>query len=309
MELVQNTEIRKLKAEIAEPVRKSEGEPDDNQTVNTSELHSTDAVPAILQLSSLLSTCSYEVIVTDDGSEVTAEAMIKDRFPWASWTAGPRKGPAANRNHGARLAKGDWLVFTDDDCLPVAGWLKSFVSAIHEFPHPIVLEGATSPQGTREYLDEIAPVNESGGMLWSCNMAIKKSFFLILGGFDDAFRYASMEDVDLRKRIEMCSIKPVFVCDARVLHPWRRVSGIASLKLYWASLFVYLSKHPRESRAYHATCHVRFAWNGMRELAASVFKRKWRGAGYHVLKHLMYLVIAARLSLPRMSQGVATNHF
>src|SRR5688500_16117871 len=65
----------------------------------------------------------YEVIVTDDGSITTAEAMIREKFSWARWTQGPRKGPAANRNHGASLAQGEWIAFTDDDCLPSSRWL------------------------------------------------------------------------------------------------------------------------------------------------------------------------------------------
>ena len=61
----------------------------------------------------------YEVIVTDDGSQSTAEQLMKGKYPWARWLQGPRKGPAANRNNGARYAEGEWLVFTDDDCCAV----------------------------------------------------------------------------------------------------------------------------------------------------------------------------------------------
>jgi glycosyltransferase involved in cell wall biosynthesis len=37
-----------------------------------------------------LHTEQYEVIVTDDGSQTTAEEMIKQQYPWAKWVAGPR---------------------------------------------------------------------------------------------------------------------------------------------------------------------------------------------------------------------------
>jgi glycosyltransferase involved in cell wall biosynthesis len=85
----------------------------------------------------------YEVIVTDDGSVTTAEVLVRERFPWARWTAGPRRGPAANRNHGASVARGDCLAFTDDDCLPSPGWLAAFAAAMfhgtggfdERFPH------------------------------------------------------------------------------------------------------------------------------------------------------------------------------
>ena len=59
----------------------------------------------------------YEVIVTDDGSRSTAQQMVQENYPWVLWIAGPCRGPAANRNNGAEAAQGQWLAFTDDDCL------------------------------------------------------------------------------------------------------------------------------------------------------------------------------------------------
>ena len=57
----------------------------------------------------------YEVIVTDDSKNNVAKALIEDIFTWAKWVEGPKRGPAANRNNGAKDAKGDWLIFIDDD--------------------------------------------------------------------------------------------------------------------------------------------------------------------------------------------------
>lgn len=89
----------------------------------------------------------YEVIVSDDGRESTAKAMMAERFPWARWVPGPQRGPAANRNNGAKQAEGEWLVFTDDDCLPQAGWLEAFFKNLHEAE---VLEGRTIADRPRE---------------------------------------------------------------------------------------------------------------------------------------------------------------
>ncbi|MDV7401862.1 glycosyltransferase, partial [Arthrospira platensis SPKY1] len=35
----------------------------------------------------------------------------------------PVKGAVRARNTGATLAQGQWLAFTDDDCLPAENWL------------------------------------------------------------------------------------------------------------------------------------------------------------------------------------------
>src|SRR5262249_13064218 len=72
----------------------------------------------------------YEVIVTDDGAP-TSEQLVAERYAWVSWGPGPRRGPAANRNAGARRSGQEWIAFTDDDCVPDPGWLAAFAAAVH----------------------------------------------------------------------------------------------------------------------------------------------------------------------------------
>src|ERR1700733_6071936 len=86
---------------------------------------------------------AYEVIVTDDGSRSTAEQLVLEKYSWARWIAGPQRGPAANRNSGARNARADWLLFLDDDCIPVPGWVQAYAAAICNFPEANVFEGPT----------------------------------------------------------------------------------------------------------------------------------------------------------------------
>lgn len=167
----------------------------------------------------------YEVIVSDDGpDDGNAREMIQARFPGVRWVAGPRRGPAANRNRGASEAQGTWLVFTDDDCLPSTAWLTAFARRL-EGPGGDklrVLEGLTTagegpPMGPRY----TAPVNEYGGLLWSCNFAIERGFFFELGGFDERFPFPHLEDVDLRLRLDDRHEPYPFVPEALVEHPPR----------------------------------------------------------------------------------------
>jgi GT2 family glycosyltransferase len=167
-----------------------------------------------------LSQRDYEVIVTDDGSSTTAEAMIRERYPWACWVSGPRKGPAANRNNGARYASGEWLAFTDDDCLPKPFWLEAYGSAIK--PSTRVYEGRTVCEtGIRSPL-ETAPLNSGGGYLWSCNMLIERELFNSLEGFDESFPAPCCEDVEFRERLKGKGHKFLFVPNAVVDHPPRK---------------------------------------------------------------------------------------
>lgn len=174
-----------------------------------------------------LPAAAYEVIVTDDGAPPHhAREMIARDYPWVQWVEGPRRGPAANRNRGVTAARAEWFIFTDDDCLPDAAWLAGFADYLDQHPGSPVLEGRTEDGGappTGPFY--IAPVNRDGGFLWSCNLAISRTLFADLDGFDANFPYPHLEDVDLRLRLEDRGIQYAFVRDARVDHPPRPIQS------------------------------------------------------------------------------------
>ena len=165
-----------------------------------------------------LSAEHYEVIVSDDGYKTTAQEMIREDYPWVKWVAGPRKGPAANRNNGAGYAQGEWLVFTDDDCLPQANWLNTFAQATKG--EALALEGAIHPLGDPEQDMAECPINLNGGCFWSANIAIERALFEKIGGFDPNYPLAAHEDVDMKLRLfKLTTIS--FIPDASVVHPVR----------------------------------------------------------------------------------------
>src|SRR5262249_50229015 len=186
---------------------------------------------------------AYEVIVADDGFLSTAELMLQEVFPWAKWVSGPRRGPAANRNHGAEKAVGEWLVFVDDDCVPEATLLVAYARAAAAC-NCSVLEGRTLPQGDRQAADMECPINTSGGHLWSCNFAVKRRLFMEIGGFDENFLGPFMEDIDMHARLSKRGHTPIFVSEASVKHPWRPRRGFRFLALQARSAYYYVNKHP-----------------------------------------------------------------
>jgi GT2 family glycosyltransferase len=184
---------------------------------------------------------SIEVIVSDDAADVDLKQTIERHYPWCRYVIGPARGPAANRNHGASKATGDWIVFTDDDCLPQPGWLKAYAELGSQYD---VLEGRTTAEGDRQRIDEECPTNETGGYLWSCNFAIKKDVFNDLRGFNEGFPAAAMEDVELRKRIEKSGLRIAYVPKAVVHHPWRSRKGVDFLKAKAKSVAICTDFHP-----------------------------------------------------------------
>lgn len=168
-----------------------------------------------------LSADAYEVIVTDDGGE--AEALVKTRFPFARWIAGPRDGPAANRNSGARAARGEWLLFTDDDCLPDPNWIAE-IARVGEEGRVDVIEGRTEIPDKIDSPFREGVENLHGGVFWSCNLAVRRKVFFELGGFDEDFKEAADEDVEFAWRFRQRGIPSCFAAGALVLHPVRAMT-------------------------------------------------------------------------------------
>jgi GT2 family glycosyltransferase len=169
-----------------------------------------------------------EVIVTDDSADSRSHELLLANYPWARWVRGPRRGPAANRNAGAAAAAGAWIIFTDDDCLADPRWLRAYLDALDANPTSNVFEGKTVADRELRRLDEESPLNETGGYLWSCNMAIRRELFDRLGGFCESFPYATMEDVDLRLRLQEQGETFPFVPDAVIATPFGPPRALAS---------------------------------------------------------------------------------
>lgn len=174
---------------------------------------------------------NIEVIVSDDSKSHASKGLIESRYNWVRWIAGPQRGPAANRNNAVKASKGQWLVFTDDDCLPENSWLSSYKDAITANPLIQIFEGKTIADREKQRFDEESPINENGSNLWSCNFAIRTSLFKNLGGFDESFPFAAMEDVDFHIRVrEKAEIK--FIKEALIVHPWREIKPFRKLRMH-----------------------------------------------------------------------------
>jgi GT2 family glycosyltransferase len=182
-----------------------------------------------------------QIIVTDDGASASTKEMIASAFPGMEWTAGPQRGPAANRNHGASLATGDFIVFLDDDVEPEAELLTGYLAAV--VPEVNVYEGRTTCKAGVHSALEHAPANETGGSLWSCNMMVRRAFWLSFGGFDEDFPYPHMEDVAFRERLKEAGETFLFVPAASVDHPPRRRPSGRALARLNESHFIYHYKY------------------------------------------------------------------
>ena len=86
-----------------------------------------------------------EIVVVDQSGGSVIAGMLDDRratFPDLRHLVEERRGLSAARNAGARAASGDVIAFTDDDCVPTAGWVAAALDAFRGLPG---LAGVTGP--------------------------------------------------------------------------------------------------------------------------------------------------------------------
>lgn len=194
----------------------------------------------------------FEAIFVDDGSrDATADVLRA----WADADperrrvlAGPRRGPAAARNVGVAAARAPWVAFTDGDVLPEPDWLERLLAAADGAD---AVEGKVVPWPPEDVRPDTHWLeNERGGLYVTANMAYRRDLLDRLGGFDESFEDAFLEDSDLAFRALDGGASIVFAADAVVRHrvlpstPFQTLR--ATRKLRWLPLLA--SKHPQRYR-------------------------------------------------------------
>ncbi|MEH3114219.1 glycosyltransferase family 2 protein [Pedobacter terrae] len=177
----------------------------------------------------------FEVIVVNDGPDKEMIETINYQKDYYNFQLFPRctaekKGPAAARNLGWLTASAQLVAFTDDDCLPHAGWLKGFLDHHHSrelaaysgktivplYPQPTDFALNTSRLSKADFI--------------TANCACTKAALFKTGGFDERFAMAWREDSDLEFKLMQANI-PIFRNEAAVVvHPVREAAWGVSLK-------------------------------------------------------------------------------
>ncbi len=160
-----------------------------------------------------LSPAQFEVLVIDDGSSDDT-AKVVETFRGNShldvrYHYQPNRGPAAARNRGIGLARGDLVAFTDDDCRPDPEWLADLLAALPSDSRCAGVGGRTirlRESMTARYMDAIGMMNpriKGDQVLWlvTANALYRRSCLEEIGGFDERFPRPGGEDVDLSARL------------------------------------------------------------------------------------------------------------
>jgi GT2 family glycosyltransferase len=174
-----------------------------------------------------------EVIVSDDSRDDRTQKLLAAEFPSVKLAFGPRCGPGANRNAGARLASGEWLIFIDDDVIPSSGFVSAYLSAFETAADKTFFHGLTvaTPEQTTILLEApevLGPLQ----IFPSCNFAIRRALYEKTEGFDGRY-FPSFEDMEYCSRLQAQGEQCGFVQNALVHHPRRPLPKALTLARRW----------------------------------------------------------------------------
>jgi glycosyltransferase involved in cell wall biosynthesis len=199
-----------------------------------------------------------EIIIADNGSTDASAAMVRR---WMQESALPlrlvevaRRGAAAARNDAAREAAGEWLAFTDSDCVPDPDWLATGMELLAGSDKGIValagpawgaLEGDAAARmlgltslsvGLDEHIRSDAGPTGTQGFA-AANLWVRRQTFIDVKGFDETLA-VSGEDFDLCARIYATGARLLYSPRLRVRHI--HASGIPGM---WRKMVRYGRAH------------------------------------------------------------------
>jgi len=188
-----------------------------------------------------------EVVVVDDGGEADldpaiqrVQAMIDVRLVKQRNT-----GPAGARNAGVAVARGEFIAFTDDDCIPDVDWLAVLVDRLKQNPMRMFggrtvneLENNIYSAASQSLIDYLYVYynadRERARFFTSNNVAMPRTLFDSVGGFDAGFNAAGGEDREFCDRWRFYGHEMEYVPEARVFHLHK-----LSLGTFWKQHFNY----------------------------------------------------------------------
>jgi glycogen synthase len=155
-----------------------------------------------------------EVLTVHPPHDHASMAMVRAEHPDVGVHVAARRHISEQRNVGARHARGDVVVYLDDDAWPRPDWLCTLLAAFTD-ARVLAASGpvfrgngslqcerlAASPIGRLVALDDGEPV--PAGMFPSfsgCNLAVRRRALFAVGGFDENLPYQP-DDMDLCCRL------------------------------------------------------------------------------------------------------------
>ncbi len=219
----------------------------------------------------------FEVVVVDDGGGIALNEIAEAFSDRLDFTLRRQEnaGPANARNTGAKIARGRFLAFTDDDCLPDPGWLRAYDDQFVRTPdamlggrvlarHPENIYALASQLILDMVFDTYETKPHHIHFFGAGNFAIPAELFHRAGGFDGDFRFS--EDREFCDRWLLQGLRMVYVPGAVIYH-----NHDLNLPGFWRQYFNYgrgaFQFHQKRRRRDSISCEI--------DLAGHLSPRRW----------------------------------
>lgn len=191
-----------------------------------------------------------QILVVDQSPGPETAALLASMAagrPDVEYHHSRRTGLSVARNHGAARARGDVLLFTDDDCEVSVDWVLAWQRMLRDAPDVGVAFGrVTAPPfdphaGHIPHFDVDVTRTWGQELLWrgasavgmGANMAVRRESWRAVGGFDEGLgagaRYPAAEEIDLTLRILRAGGRAGHAIAPSVVHHGFRPSADASV--------------------------------------------------------------------------------
>jgi GT2 family glycosyltransferase len=183
---------------------------------------SGDSFRACLESIARLSPKPLECIVVLDGDDPHSRA-VAESFGVKTVRLPGRGGPARARNAGARVARGDVLLFVDSDCSAPLRLVRDVQTLFASDPGLSAVIGSydASPSAPgfvsqyRNLLHHFVHQTSHGraSTFWGACGALRREVFFSVGGFDEIYTHPAIEDIEMGSRLRRVG-HPVRLCKA-----------------------------------------------------------------------------------------------
>ena len=194
---------------------------------------------------------NLETIVVDNNSEDDSVNRIKSEYPKVIVVENNcNEGYAGGCNRGSEIAKGEYLLFLNNDTVQITNWIEPLVSVLNKDKsvaavQPKILNfykkklfdyagGAGGEMDFLKYLDSFRYIlagefalstdlaqqyDSSDEIFWSSGTAfiVRRSIFEYVGKFDELF-FAHMEEIDLCWRLHLAGYKVISEPQSVIYH-------------------------------------------------------------------------------------------
>lgn len=204
-----------------------------------------------------------EIIVIDDGSSDGTDEMMREKYPQIKYVYQKNAGDAAAKNHAARIANGEFIVFNDSDDMFLPDAVERLYNALPENDPTAISYGtyitinADGEQLPTKRKVAIYPSGTITGNLIehiivnNCATLIPLELYREYGGFNEklktAYDYAFFLELSCHCSFSAVQ-EPVFL---RRRHN-TNVSSASYRKLYtvWRVVEDFLARHPEVEKQY-----------------------------------------------------------